>query len=136
MKLLKKSIPLWLLLVMILATALGTAVALTVYVRVERISVWNVVIEGTNIKVDSVETFIKGLHRVDVKVTVKNVDAVPHTAVVYVQLVDDSGEVILEQNASTGSLAGGSTWSNTFVFKQKDLVTIFNSTVIVIKELG
>ena len=136
MKLLKKSIPLWLLVLLILASVLGTAVALTVYVRVERISVWNVVVEGTNIKVDSVETFIKGLHRIDVKVTVKNVDTSPHTAVVYVQLVDDSGEVILEQNVSTNSLAGGSTWSNTFVFKQKNLVTIFNSTVIVIKELG
>ena len=133
---LKKCAPLWLLLLILLVFSTTIGVALTVLVRIERIGLWQGVVESPHFVVTELSTTIKGLNRVDVRVVLKNTDSNTHSANVTVQLLDPSGDVIAEQWVLTGGVAGNSEWSHVFTFREKDIARGYESALVVVKELA
>jgi hypothetical protein len=133
---LNKCAPLWLLLLLIIVLSITVGVALTVLVRVERIGIWQGVVESPRFVVTELSISVKGLNRVDVKVVLRNIDTDTHSANVTVQLLDADGDVVAEQWVLTGDVAGNSEWSYVFVFKEKDIVKRYSSTLVIVKELS
>jgi hypothetical protein len=136
MDMLKRCTPLWLLLLILLVFSVVTGFALAVLVRVERIGIWQGVVESPRFVVTEISTTFKGLNRVNVKVVIKNIDANTHSANVTVQLLDADGDVVVEAFQLTGDVAGGAEWSYVFVFKEKDIVKRYASTLVIVKELS
>jgi hypothetical protein len=133
---LERCTPLWLLLLILIVFSVVTGFALTVLVRVERIGLWQGVVESPHFVVTEISTTIKGLNRIDIKVVLKNMDTDTHRANVTVQLLDSNGDVIAEQWVLTGDVAGGAEWSYVFVFKEKNIVKRYVSTLVIVKELS
>ena len=133
---LKRCIPLWMLLIILIAFSVVTGFALTVLVKVERIGIWQEVVESPHFTATELSTTVKGLNRIDVKVVLKNMDTNTHCANVTVQLLDVDGDVIAEQWVLTGDVAGGAEWSHVFVFKVKVIVKSYESTLVIVKELS
>jgi hypothetical protein len=133
---LKRCTPLWLLLLILLVFSVVTGFALAVLIKVERIGIWQGVVESPRFVVTEISTTIKGLNRVDVKVVLKNTDTNTHSANVTVQLLDSNGDVVVEAFQLTGDVAGGAEWSYVFVFKEKDIVKRYVSTLVIVKELS
>jgi len=135
-KLLTRSVPLWLVILLILVFSVASGVALTILMRVERIGLWQGVVESPHFVVTELSTTIRGLNRVDVKVVLKNTDVNTHNANVTVQLLDANGDVVAEQWILTGDVAGNSDWSYVFIFKVKDIVKSYETTLVIVKELS
>jgi hypothetical protein len=133
---LKRCTPLWLLLLLLLVFSVAIGVALTVLIKVERIGLWQGVVEAPHFTVTELSTTIKGLNRVDVRVALKNTDANTHSANVTVQLLDSNGDVVAEQWVLTGDVAGGAEWSYVFTFREKGIVKSYESALVIVKELS
>lgn len=133
---LRKCTPLWLLLLLLLVFSVATGVALTVLIKVERIGLWQGVVESPHFVVTELSTTIKGLNRVDVKVALKNTDTNIHRANVTVQLLDSNEDAIAEQWVLTGDVAGGAEWSYVFTFKEKNIVKLYETALVIVKELS
>jgi hypothetical protein len=133
---LKKCTPLWLLLLILLVSSIVAGYALIVLVRVERIGLWQGVVESPHFVVTELSTTIKGLNRVDIKVVLKNIDTNTHSANVTVQLLDSNSDVVAEAFKLTGDVAGGEEWSYVFTFKEKNIVKSYESVLVIVKELS
>jgi len=136
MRKVRRSVPLWLVIVLLLATVTLTATALTVWMlQVERINIWEGQIQDTDFTVIEIDTKIKGKHRIDITLALKNNDASnTHSADVTVQLLDSNGNVILEQTVNTGDVVAGGTWSYTFTFTQNNLVSQYDRPFIIVEQ--
>jgi hypothetical protein len=128
---LRRCAPLWLVLLVVAAVAGAVAIQ----VVVERVGLWRGVVVASHFTLVELSTTIRGLNRVDVKVTLKNTDASTHSANVTVQLLDKDGEVIAELYQLTGDVVGGAEWSYVFVFKEKNIVESYDSVFVVVREL-
>jgi hypothetical protein len=128
---LRRCAPLWLVLLVVVAVV-G---AVTVQVVVERVGLWRGIVVSPHFTLVELSTTIRGLNRVDVKVTLKNTDTAVHAANVTVQLLDKDGEVVAEQYALTGDVPGGAEWSYVFVFREKSIVERYDSVLVVVSEL-
>jgi hypothetical protein len=124
------------LLLILIVFSMVTGFALAVLIKVERIGLWQGVVESPHFMVTEISTTIKGINRVDVKVVLRNTDTNTHSANVTVQLLDADGDVVAEQWVLTGDVAGNSDWSYVFVFKEKDIVKKYNSVLVIVKELS
>ena len=85
--------------------------------------------------VTELSTTIRGLNRVDVKVTLRNTDTNTHSANVTVQPLDANGDVVAEAFQLTGDVAGNSDWSYVFAFKAKDIAKSYDSVLVIVKQL-
>jgi hypothetical protein len=121
---------------MVLLLMAVVAGAIAVQVVVERVGLWRGVVVAPHFTVVELSTTVKGLNRVDVKVTLKNTDTAVHSANVTVQLLDKDGEVIAEQYALTGDVPGGAEWSYVFVFKEKNVVERYGSVLVIVRQLS
>ena len=131
----KKKIPLWLTLVLALASIASTAAALTIYMlNIEEIDLWGGRYQHTKFTVTYFETKIKGKNKIEIALTLKNTGSKTHSAVVTVQLLDSNGDVILESETTTGDVSGGDSWTHKFTFYQKDLVSQYDQPFLVIKQ--
>jgi len=128
---LRRCAPLWLVLLVVAAVA-G---AITVQVVVERVGLWRGIVVAPHFTLVELSTTIKGLNRVDVRVTLRNTDTAVHSANVTVQLLDKDGEVVAEQYQLTGDVPGGAEWTHVFVFKEKGIVERYDSVFVVVREL-
>ncbi|MCC6055257.1 MAG: FxLYD domain-containing protein [Desulfurococcaceae archaeon] len=136
-KLLTRSVPLWLaLLLLAICIVSGVALTLTIIVSVERVGLWQKTVASPHFTVTEISTTIRGLNRVDVKITLKNIDTDTYNANVTVQLLDSNGDVIAEAFQLTGDIAGGAEWSYTFIFKTKNIVKSYESVLVIVKELS
>ena len=133
---LEKSAPIWLVVLLAAIAASSLTYAILVSTRVEKIGVWQGVIETPHFTLVELSTTIMGLNRIDVTIVVKNTDTIAHSANITVQLLDAEGEVILEAYKLTGDVPGGSTWQHTYTFKDKNIVKTYDSILVVIKELS
>jgi hypothetical protein len=129
---LRRCAPLWVVLLLVAVVA-G---AIAVQVVVERLGLWRGIVVSPHFTVTELSTTIRGLNRVDVKVTLKNTDTSTHSANVTVQLLDRDGEVVAEQYALTGDVPGGSEWSYVFVFREKGVVERYDSVLVVVRQLS
>jgi hypothetical protein len=102
---------------------------------VERLGLWRGVVVSPHFTLVELSTTIRGLNRVDVRVTLKNADTAVHAANVTVQLLDRDGEVVAEQYQLTGDVPGGAEWGYVFVFREKKIVERYDSVLIVVRQL-
>jgi len=133
-KLLTRSVPLWLVLLLLICVV-GSALALTIVTSVERIGLWQRFVASPHFTVTELSTTIKGLNRVDVKVALRNTDTATHSANVTVQLLDTNGDVVAEAFQLTGDVAGNSDWSYVFTFKEKSIAKSYDSVLVIVKQL-
>ena len=133
-KLLARSVPLWLVLLLLMCVV-GSALALTIVTSVERIGLWQKTVAPPHFTVTEISTTIRGLNRVDVKVTIKNIDTNTRSANVTVQLLDTDGDAVAEQWVLAKDIAGGAEQSYTFIFKTKNIVKSYESVLVIVKEL-
>jgi len=136
-----KTVPLWLMIVLVLISTVGTAYALTIIaLQIERINIWEGQYQDTDFTITAFKTRLIGKNRVWIRITIKNNDVNVHSANVTVQLLDSSGNLIniggqdMEQYALTGDVAGGDTWTHLFRFYATDLVSQYNSPFIIIEQ--
>jgi hypothetical protein len=113
----------------------GSALALTIVTSVERIGLWQGFVASPHFTVTELSTTIRGLNRVDARVTLRNTDANTHSANVTVQLLDTNGDVVAEQWVLTGDVAGNSDWSYVFTFKEKGIAKSYDSVLVIVKQL-
>ena len=132
MRWLRRCAPLWLVLLLVAVVACAVAVQ----VVVEKLGLWRGVVAAPHFTLVELSTTIRGLNRVDVKVTLRNTDTSTHSANVTVQLLDRDGEVVAEQFQLTGDVAGGAEWSYVFVFKEKGIVERYDSVLVVVRQLS
>jgi hypothetical protein len=113
----------------------GSALALTIITSVERIGLWQGFVASPHFTVTELSTTIRGLNRVDVKVTLRNADTNTHSANVTAQLLDANGDVVAEQWVLTADVAGNSDWSYVFTFREKDIAKSYDSVLVIVKQL-
>ena len=131
----KRRIPLWLTTVIMVASIVSTAAALTIYMlTIEEIDLWGGQYQHTKFTVTSFETKIKGKNKVEITLTLKNTGSQTHSATVTMQLLESNGDVILESEANTGDISGGDSWTYKFTFYQKDLVSQYDQPFLVIEQ--
>jgi hypothetical protein len=142
-KLVKRSMPLWLVLVVIISTTFATVGAITIYLSTfERINLFAGVYQNTDFTILSQDTSFKGKNGVTIKLTLKNIDSAIHSADVTVQLLDSSGDIItigsveMSDMLQTGSVAGLGTVVLTYNFRETGLVALFDSQFIIIKQVS
>ncbi len=133
----KKAVPAWLVIVLVLSAVVGTTLALTIKaLTIEKINIWGGQIQDTNFDIIEIDTKIKGPNKIDISITLRNTDAATHSARVTLQLLDDNDNVIVEATQLTGDVAGGATWTYTFSFSQQGLVSEYNRPFLVVKQLS
>jgi hypothetical protein len=136
-RVLSRSVPLWLALALALAVSIpvSVAIALTINTTTERISLWQASLPDTQFTLQAFNLNPKGPNRVDVRLTLKNMDtANAHSAEVTVQILDSSKNVIDEKTESTGPVAANDTWTNTFTFTGSGIASQVYSVMIIIKQ--
>ena len=130
---LKRSVPVWLVL-LTLAIAVLSVVALTITPIAIRLGLWSVVTEATNIKVEGVVTSFRGPNVAVVDLALKNYDAsAPHTANVTVQILDANNNVVVEDSREL-TIDPHKVEVVTFVFTKTNIATEYNSVFVIVRE--
>ena len=122
--------------VLLLATSLvWTAAAFTIRaLQVERINVWSGQIQDTDFTITGIETKIKGKHRIEIIVSIKNNDELNrHIGEIAIRLLDSDGEVIVDGTANLQIEANG-TITQKFKFHKHDLVSQYSQLIVVITQ--
>ena len=93
MRMQMKSIPIGIVALLLAASVVSTAAALTIRaLQIERINVWSGQIQDTDFTITGIETKIKGKHQIEITLTIKNNDeSNQHTGKIVVQLLDRNG---------------------------------------------
>lgn len=119
-------------LLMILAVA-GTAFAVTqTSLSTEFFELWQSQSQATDFTVTDFTFTPSGDNNVTIDLTLHNDDTIAHFANVTVQLLNSTGDVILEATQATGSVAGGADLPMTFNFSQTGLVADYEKSQIVV----
>jgi hypothetical protein len=134
---LKREVPVWVAVLLMVLAICVTAYALTIRaLQIEKINVWGGQIQDTNFDVTGIDTKFKGPNKVEVTLTLKNLDTAAHSATVTLQLLDSNGNVIVEDTQQTGNVAGGAEWTYTFSFTQPSLVSAYDRPFLQVKQLS
>ena len=100
----------------------------------EKIELWDSQAQDTNFNIQTYDTDVKRQDRVDVTTEVKNQDTSTHEANVTVQLLDSSGNILIEETKATGSVSSGSTAKLNYQFTQSNLAEEYDKTFIVVDQ--
>jgi len=130
-----KSVPIGIVALLLVASVVSTAAALTIRVlQIERINVWSGQIQDTDFTITGIETKIKGKHQIEITLTIKNNDeSNQHTGEIVVQLLDRNGEVIVDGTANLQVEAKG-TITQKFKFHKENLVNQYAQLMVVITQ--
>jgi len=130
-----KSVPIGIVALLLVASVVSTAAALTIRVlQIERINVWSGQIQDTDFTITGIETKIKGKHQIEITLTIKNNDeSNQHTGEIVVQLLDRNGEVIVDGTANLQVEAKG-TMTQKFKFHKENLVNQYAQLMVVITQ--
>ena len=130
-----KSVPIGIVALLLAASVVSTAAALTIRaLQIERINIWSGQIQHTDFAITGIETKIKGKHQIEITLTIKNNDeSNQHTAEVVVQLLDSNGEIIVDGTASLQIEANG-TIMQKFKFHKQNLVSQYSQLMVVITQ--
>jgi hypothetical protein len=130
-RVLKKCIPLWLVISAIIVTGV---LALTITPITIRLGLWSVVTEATHIRVEGAVTSFRGPNTAVVVLTLKNYDeSAPHTANVTVQVLDANGNVVAECSKEL-TISPGNVETATFTFTKSNIAQEYSSVFVVIRE--
>ena len=135
MRIQMKSVPIGIVALLLVASVVSTAAALTIRVlQIERINVWSGQIQDTDFTITGIETKIKGKHQIEITLTIKNNDeSNQHTGEIVVQLLDRNGEVIVDGTANLQVEAKG-TITQKFKFHKENLVSQYAQLMVVITQ--
>ena len=135
MRIQMKSVPIGIVALLLVASVVSTAAALTIRVlQIERINVWSGQIQDTDFTITGIETKIKGKHQIEITLTIKNNDeSNQHTGEIVVQLLDRNGEVIVDGTANLQVEAKG-TITQKFKFHKENLVNQYAQLMVVITQ--
>ena len=130
-----KSVPIGIVALLLAASVVSTAAALTIRaLQIERINIWSGQIQDTDFTITGIETKIKGKHQIEITLTIKNNDeSNQHTAEVVVQLLDSNGEIIVDGTATLQIEAKG-TITQKFKFHKQNLVSQYSQLMVVITQ--
>jgi len=130
-----KSIPVGLVALLLVASVVSTAAALTIRaLQVERINVWSGQIQDTDFIITGIETKIKGKHQIEITLTIKNSDqSNQHKGEIVVQLLDSNGEIIVDGTANLQVEAKGEI-TQKFKFHKENLVRQYAQLMVVITQ--
>jgi len=130
-----KSVPIWIVALLLAASVVSTAAALTIRtLQIERINIWSGQIQDTDFTITGIETKMKGKHRIEISLTIKNNDeSNKHTAKITVQLLDSNGEVVVDGTANLKIEAKG-TVTQEFKFHKENLVSQYSQLMVVITQ--
>ena len=132
---LKKRVPLWIVLLVVVASA-SVTYAILITTSTVRIGLWEYVIDSPYFDIENVSIDVIGKNKVDVEVTISNTKPPARKALVTVQLLDENGDVILKESAETGMIPPGGTWTHTYIFEKTGITEEFVSVFIVVKEIS
>ena len=124
------------ILVFLLATSLVWTVAVFTIraLQVERVNVWSGQIQDTDFTITGIETKIKGKHRIEITLTIKNNDELNrHIGEIVIRLLDSNGEVIVDGTANLQIEAKG-TITQKFKFNKQNLVSQYSQLIVVITQ--
>lgn len=134
MKILRRVIPVWLVVIILLMMGVVVAIAVT-ELPSEHISLFGVGVTSSVFTITSTDTSFHGPNKITVKMVLSNTDVTnSHSADVTVWLVDASGNNIMNETLPTGSVAGGGSVSLTFSFSSSGITAEYGSTFIQIKD--
>lgn len=137
--LIKKSMPIWAVLLVIAIAIAGTATALSINL----LTTPKITINSSNpssstvfVVQDNVAVKILGRNTVNLTIAVQNPSATAATGAIEVQLLDSTNNVIsgMTQKLSITNLAAGGTWTREFSFTTTDLVDAFSTYFIILTQ--
>jgi len=101
----------------------------------EKIELWDSQAQDTNFNIQTYDTDVKRQDRIDVSTEIKNQGTSgAHEANVTVQLLDSSGNILIEETKATGSVSSGSTAKLNYQFTQSNLAEEYDKTFIVVDQ--
>jgi hypothetical protein len=134
---LKRSIPIWAVLLVAIIAVAGTAVALTVGPISQNVSLFQGQYTSTDFTVNSVTTSVSGLNSVTLNITVKNNAGDARSGTITVQLLDSTNNRITgltidpaNGQATITDLAADDTQQFAFTFTGNGLLSAYNSHLI------
>ncbi|MHB8567313.1 MAG: hypothetical protein ACYC7D_10395 [Nitrososphaerales archaeon] len=135
-KIIKRSIPLWAVLVLIVTAGATTSAAMSVgLIPIEHISIFQSQQASSNFNILSQNTQFHGPNKVTVQLKISNTDgSSPHSANVTVSLLDSSGNELLVQAQLTGTVAASSSVTLTYSFSQSGLTNSYGSTFVQVED--
>ena len=113
---LRKTVPLWVVILVIVSLS-SVVVAEDINVLpIEHISLWSGTTANSNFTIQDQIVHFHGPNKIVIKLTLLNNNANPSSADVTVFIEDSSGNNLMNETQSTGSVAGGSTVELNFDF--------------------
>ncbi len=114
---------------------MGTAVALTQNaLPFELLELWNTQYQTTDFSITTFDTKPQGRNKLTIDITLANNDVSTHHANVTVYILNTTGDELANQTAATGAVAGGGTWSNSFVFNLANVVNDYENSLVVVDQ--
>ena len=138
--LLKRSIPVWGLILILTVALIGTTIALSSTDITQKMNIFGGQISSTVFEATKVATYPKGHNKVTVIVTAHNTDAAAASGTVDVQLLNSGGDIIsiagVDQDKTENIVALGADAkvTITFTFTATGLVSQFSSCIIVFNQ--
>jgi hypothetical protein len=134
---LKRSIPIWAVLLVAIIAVAGTVVALTVGATSQKVTLFQGQYTSTDFTVQSVTTIVSGLNSVTLTITLKNNAADARSGTITVQLLDTDNNQITgltidpaNGQATITDLAAGATQQIPFTFTKDGLLSTYSSHLI------
>jgi len=139
MKLLKRTVPLWLMLLLLIATSVGITFALEYEaLTIQKINLFGGQYQSTQFTIAGWETKIKGKNKVEITVSVRNTGATANMTL-DIQLLNSSGDIINiagtdMEYSITASIPADTTKIYKNTFTGSGLVALYSTPQIVIKQ--
>lgn len=117
--------------VALVSAVVGTGAALT-FTQVEAPSfdLFGAPTTDTAFAVTGMQVRLQGEDKVNVKLTLENLESAPHSANVTVQVRDEDDAVLAEATKSTGTVDGGASFRDTWRFQQPDLARDYDDVFL------
>ena len=134
----KKSMPIWLVAVIIAVMLTGSVAGMQIYaLTIEHVSLFGGQIQSSEFTITSEQTSFHGPNKIVVKLTLSNTDNTnPHIATVTIFLLNSAGNSIMNESYSTGSVIAGGTVSNTTSFSGIGITSEYVSTFVQIMDVS
>ena len=137
-KIFKRSIPIWLVVVLVLVAGVGTSAAMTIgLIPPVHISLFQSQQSASNFNVLSENNQFQGPNKLTVKLTLQNTDvANPHSANVTISILDSSGNELYAEFQLTGTVAASSSIALVFTFSDPGVTASYGSTFVQVTDLS
>lgn len=123
------------LLVVIVALGSTTAVALSITnTGPTQVSMFSSETAESDFESETLNAEVRGQNTVHVESELRNTADTTSEAGVVVQLLDDDGTVIVEEEVETGTVDSGELWSERFTFTEPGLAEEFDETVVIVNQ--